>query len=349
MLFRSRNPLTYYYVNVEIYYDNDCVSDEEYRLSMSEGSFSYTVDQQVNDGGQLLECVSATTQYLYYGPGNASTLVFQYQSVDQPDKKVGVNFIDTNGYVIGTDEFTVSVNENVIYEAPEQISANGTVYDLVSDMSITHGYASSKTSYSFQYKAQKAVLTKSYSVKFKFIDAETKEVIGTDSQPINSGETLIYTVPETWSVGAYTLSAGQPREITHKFEDSSREYSVLYDATGSYDITISLIDVKSGTVIDTFSETVDANTVAVYDYEPSVSANGVNYILAGGQGSRLTHAYGESSRTYEIYYNPESTAEADAEAQPYTISIEYVDVKTNDVLYTEAIDVAAFDSSFTFL
>lgn len=331
------NNLTYYYVTINVYYDGELCESYERTLSLAEGSLAYTVDKQVNIDGQLFECADATTKYLNYGEA-ASSLDFHYTSVAQPDKTVTVNFIDTNGYVVDTDKFTVSVNQEVIYEAPEQIEANGTIYNLVSSRkTVNHKYASSTDSYSFQYEAQKAVSSKSYSIRFDFVDAQTGAEIGTDSQPVNEGETIIYTVPKAWASGAYSLAENEPAEITHTFGESTKVYTIKYNATGTYDIEFSLVDARTGETIDYFTETVGANEVVTYDLEPVISVNGRNFILAAGQGSRLTHAFGDRSRSYIVYYN-EDTSE---DARPYTFGIQFMDVKTNEVLFSEEVEIAA--------
>ncbi len=326
--------LNRYMVEVCAVYGSDVVQLATHSLRMSEGTFSYSVDSQVNYNGKVYQCVSPTTQYLNYYDGN-TYLEFVYEEVVQEPYTVNISFVDTNGYSVGSDSFSVNPGEIVEYSAPAQISANGTTYDLVSTAMISHNYTSTKRSYVFQYEAQAAVSSKPYSVKFTYVDKASGSIIGTHSETITSNQTLVFEVPQTLTVGtsSYRLSSGEAGEITHEFSNSNRNYTVYYDKTAEnqpYNVVINLVD-ASGKVLDSLRESVSYGMTLAYDLESEITVDGISYILAGGQGSRIMHSYGDHTRTYNVYYNAEGSADASA----YAINVRYVDVKTNEVLHSE--------------
>lgn len=77
--------------------------------------------------------------------------------------------------------------------------------------------------------------------------------------------------------------------------------------------------------------------MATYDLPSTLEANGHKYLLASGQASRLTHDYNKAARNYTIYYNEENSAQTAS----YNIGIQYVDVKTNNVLFRDTKQVTA--------
>ena len=198
---------------------------------MAQGNFGYTVDENISVNGKLYTC-SETTKYLYYGEGG-NTLTFNYTEVQQPDKYVDVYFVDERGYMLDSETFTVAPGTITQYVGPDQIEANGKIYNLKDGQNpvIEHDYNSSRTSYSLTFAAEKQLPSKPYSVVINYVDSKTQKVVGTDymSIPVNSSNT--FELPEAIEAGGitYQLSAGSPSTITHDFGDAQREYSVSYD------------------------------------------------------------------------------------------------------------------------
>lgn len=308
-------------------------------INMSQGTLSYSVDQRVTIGGQLYEC-SNPTQYLYYGEG--SSLEFVYNKVAQPDKYIDVYFVDDRGYMLASDTFSVSAGTTASYSAPASLSANGKTYNLASSQqSVSHRYDSTKTSYSFTYKAEAQTPSKPYSVSVSFIDSATGKVIAAKSMtiPVNSSNTL--SIPATYVSGTttYKRAGGQPSEITHTAGDSTRSYEVYFDPTDEklpYSITINFADAVTGKSLKTVKEDVPVNSVVTYDLPSSIKSGSTNYLLASGQSNVISHDYNNSKRNYTVYYNAEGSSQSG-----YEIGIQYVDVKTNNVLFKDSRSVAS--------
>lgn len=310
-------------------------------LSMAQGNFGYTVDQNITVDGKLYTC-SETTKYLYYGEGG-NTLTFNYTEVQQPDKYVDVYFVDERGYMLDSETFSVAPGTITQYEGPDQIEANGKIYNLKEGQNpvIEHDYNSSKTSYSLTFVAEAQAPSKPYSVAINYINSKTQKVVGTDymSIPVNSSNT--FEVPEAIEAEGitYKLSAGSPSKITHNFGDSQREYSISYDVTKErkeYELTVNLVDMASGTIIQTEKEMVPIDGI-IFELPSTISDGSADYLLTAGQSTRLTHAYSNPTRTYNIYYNEVGSEEASA----YKVDVQYVDVKTNKTLNSKTVNVPA--------
>lgn len=311
-------------------------------FNMNQGSIDYTVDANVTVNGVTYTCTNGTTQYLYYGEG--SSMEFVYEQVRQPDKYIDVYFTDTNGYMLGSDKFAVSYGSSVDYTAPAEYQANNRTYRAVSgqSMTISHRYDSARTSYSFTYAAETAAPDKPYSVAIRLMNASNGEVFASESMTIPAGGSNTYVVPGTYVAGttSYRLAANQPASITHSAADAQRSYDVLYDVVSTkveYQINIRFTDAVSGETLRTETVTVPVDSVATYDLPSTLEANGHKYLLASGQASRLTHDYNKAARNYTIYYNEENSAQTAS----YNIGIQYVDVKTNNVLFRDTKQVTA--------
>lgn len=311
-------------------------------LSMAQGNFGYTVDENITVNGKLYTC-SETTKYLYYGEGG-NTLTFNYTEVQQPDKYVDVYFVDERGYMLDSETFTVAPGTITQYVGPDQIEANGKIYNLKDGQNpvIEHDYNSSRTSYSLTFAAETQLPSKPYSVVINYVDSKTQKVVGTDymSIPVNSSNA--FELPEAIEAGGitYQLSAGSPSTITHDFGDAQREYSVSYDVVKEkkeYKLTVNLVDMASGAVIQTETEMVPVDGNIIFDLPSTISDGTADYLLSAGQNTRLTHAYSNPTRTYNIYYNKAGSDELSA----YQVSVQYVDVKTNDTLNNKTVNVAA--------
>ena len=311
-------------------------------FNMNQGSIDYTVDANVTVNGVTYTCTNGTTQYLYYGEG--SSMEFIYEQVQQPDKYIDVYFTDTNGYMLGSDSFAVSYGNSVNYTAPAEYQVNNRTYSAVSgqSMTISHRYDSARTSYSFTYAAQTAAPDKPYSVAIRLVDASSNEVFAAESMTIPAGGSNTFKVPGTYVAGttSYRLAANQPASITHSADYTQRSYDVLYDVVSTkveYQINIRFTDAVSGETLRTETITVPVDSVATYDLPSTVEANGHKYLLASGQASRLTHDYNKTARNYTIYYNEENSAQTAS----YNIGVQYVDVKTNSVLFRDTKQVTA--------
>ena len=93
----------------------------------------------------------------------------------------------------------------------------------------------------------------------------------------------------------------------------------------------------SGAVIQTETEMVPVDGNIIFDLPSTISDGTADYLLSAGQNTRLTHAYSNPTRTYSIYYNKAGSDELSA----YQVSVQYVDVKTNDTLNNKTVNVAA--------
>ncbi|WP_343248849.1 hypothetical protein [Diplocloster hominis] len=311
-------------------------------FNMNQGSIDYTVDANVTVNGVTYTCTNGTTQYLYYGEG--SSMEFIYEQVQQPDKYIDVYFTDTNGYMLGSDSFAVSYGSSVNYTAPAEYQANNRNYSAVSgqSMTVSHRYDSTRTSYSFTYAAQTAAPDKPYSVAIRLVDASSNEVFAAESMTIPAGGSNTFPVPGTYVAGttSYRLAANQPASITHSADNAQRSYDVLYDVVSTkveYQINIRFTDAVTGETLRTETITVPVDSVAAYDLPSTVEANGHKYLLASGQASRLTHDYNKTARNYTIYYNEVNNEQTAS----YNIGIQYVDVKTNAVLFRDTRQVNA--------
>ena len=107
-----------------------------------------------------------------------------------------------------------------------------------------------------------------------------------------------FQAPATLSVGgdAYTLAAGQSRNIVHAFADSARRYTLYYNQAGAQPVEPYAITIRY-TANDT-NQTLYSATVnvpiqhAVYQQVPTEFVYGGNvYTLAAGQSAVIEHQH----------------------------------------------------------
>ena len=140
---------------------------------------------------------------------------------------------------------------------------NGKTYNKANGMptAISLDYNSPTLSYTIVYEAEAQAPSSPYSVRIIYKDAASRAVIGSSSMVIPVNGTGSFNIPSTITTPDhvdYILATGQPAQIQHAANNSTRTYEVYYNVSSvknPYTVSISLVDIATGAVIG--SETLD--------------------------------------------------------------------------------------------
>ena len=104
-----------------------------------------------------------------------------------------------------------------------------------------------------------------------------------------------------------------------------------------YEWSIRLIDAETGKILKEEVKMVDAGATEAYKAATEIEADGVKYLLDSKMEREYTHTYNQGSRIQNIYYHQESS-ELPAS---YDLTIQYMSVSDNTMLYTDKTAVTA--------
>lgn len=287
------------------------VNGKTYNLA---GGQSSTITQDYND-------TTSSYTLIYQGeaqqPSSPYTITIQYQ-----DAATGATF--------GSETVTVPVGSVVNFETPSSyVTSDYTEYERASGQPsvITHTSGDSTRTYTVLYNQVSE--QKAYSISLRFVDSLTGTLLGSDSVTVQVNETAVYTLPGTLSHSGntYLLADGQGTEIRHSYGGSQRTYYVYYNqegvsVPGEYTLAIRYLDVSTGNVIYTGSQSVSGGSSAQIETPASYQAGGESYVLLSGQSESTSHSFYSPIRTYVFYYrNINDTANENTE-----VRYEYVTV-----------------------
>ena len=313
-------------------------------VSMANGMSSYSVASTIGSGASTY-VTDEPTKYLSYGE---NSLTFKYYTYQYPDRYVTISYVDERGNALpGGYNDTINVSDAPTYTVPAQLSHNGKTYNKANGMptAISLDYNSPTLSYTIVYEAEAQAPSSPYSVRIIYKDAASGAVIGSSSMVIPVNGTGSFNIPSTITTPDhvdYILAAGQPAQIQHAANNSTRTYEVYYNVSSvknPYTVSISLVDIATGAVIG--SETLDVAVGGAVDYEvPStVQFGNDKYYLASGQSNAMRHVSGDATRRYNYYYNKEGSEEVSR----YDVTVKYIDVTDNSELYTSTATANAGD------
>lgn len=312
-------------------------------LMYSDGTTEYELE-----GGE-----ANATQLYSYGKGS---YVFKYHIFNPADKTAVVTLVDERDNILESSSQTVTYRGgNVVFTVPASLEKDGRTYSRIDTINrVTVNYFSSSLEYKVRYREDVPANTEPYSVKVNYIDAQSGADIGSDfftvtAQNIAAGDTVTFDVPKEIAVysGDSTLYY-QPEstvEILHNAADNGTvEYTIRYVQAAEdapYTWSVRLVDVTTGTVLDTVAYQVSVTNGVTHVTEPAVTVDGVRYLLDEGMSAEYTHNYGDSSRIQYIYY----LAEGSEAMAPYEISFRYVEIGTNTELFSGTETVSSTDTS----
>ncbi len=162
-----------------------------------------------------------------------------------------------------------------------------------------------------------------------------------DSNPVQTGTATAYldegqtrvTVDAMVGVGSEMYEcANNSAFITYGTPSVTFQYTKVVQQPRT--VTVYFID-ENGYSIGSDTFTIQPGSSATYEVPASLTVNGRNYNLAGGQQSTITQDYNNTTASYTVIYQ----SEAQAPSSPYTISIQYADSETGAVIHTETVTV----------
>ncbi len=287
------------------------INGKNYNLA---GGQSSTIHQDYND---------TTDSYtrIYQGeaqqPASPYTISIRYQDAE-------------TGARIGSETVTVPVNSTVDFETPASyVTSDYTSYERAAGQpeNIRHTSGDSTRTYTVLYN--RVSEQKEYTISIHLVDSISGTLLDAETIRVPVNGTATFELPGSLSHSgrSYLLADGQGTEIRHSYGGSQRTYYVYYNQEGAnvpseYTLTIRYLDISSGQVIFTDSQTVSGGNAAQIQTPASYQAGGESYVLLSGQEETTSHSFYSPIRTYVFYYrNVNDTANADAE-----VNYDYVTV-----------------------
>lgn len=318
-----------------------------------EPEVTYNAPAVISQGEIEYRPVLSSTIVLKYGDGNRS---IKYAKETKAAKTVTVKYVDASNNVdLYTEPKTLSFGDPALnISAPATYTKDGSNYALKSTASYNVTYENAQSVYTFEYTKQAPAAQLPYDITVNLVD-ENGTQLHSMKKSIDVGATATVELPATYVVGlkTYKLADGQAAAIVREYASAeSKTYTVKYVLSGetaAETVTINFVDQASGKTLDTLTATVEPDG-APFTYDISsknyVEKNGVTYQVLAGQGNskgKIVHAYGDSTKTYNLYYS----AKLEKNPESYAVSMRYICVNDNKVLSTET-KIVKVNSSVTF-
>jgi|GEM_PF-3526303 len=319
-------------------------------------------DIVTHENGKDIEWVltGSKSQTVRYG---TYEVYFIYARADKDTRSFTVRCVDENGAEIRTNSVTVPYDDGQgagSYNIDDEIILdNGNrIYrlkDATKAKQYMVGYYDVAGDVVYEYELQKNTVNDDYlvTIEYRVVDEDGRDlnvVLGMDTFTYNDNNTTPYKVqaPESISVrndqdGSiyyYKLYNNADGMVVHQAGDGD-VHQVYYVSEGentAYVWKIYGIDVETGTVLYTdFSNTIMPGANAEKRVETAITVNGKDYILDVNASNVYYHTYDSKGKreTYIPYH------EADVVGSSYDVTIQYVDVKTFDVIESKTVSASA--------
>lgn len=333
-----------YWVSIKYVDGNgNTLSSDKKAVSYSEGSISVTAPSKLEASGKKYILNDNATKGHVYGNGDA-TITFEYkEDVPEPYNIQIVCLDGAKGTVLKTSALSVQVGSSVTVKPASALTVNGKEYTLDQGQATsTHQYGDSTREYRFTYTAAPAYPDKPYNIAIKYVDSASGQTIARFNRTVPVGGIVEFdtaTKYTTYDYKEYHRVAGQPEQIVHVANNATRTYTIQYalDATvpsDPYRITFLYVDAATGKTLQSEEKTVAVNGTVQHTAPAYFTEGGATYTISSGQTRSFRHSFGDSRRTYTVYYNAPG-----ADAQPYEIIIKYADNITNEILWSQNVRV----------
>ena len=320
--------------NVKVYYRyNGTDIKNMTRASCSSSKpASITAPKTISYGGRVYNCSNGNYKEASYG---TETVVFEYALQERPNYQSKVAFLDQDGNTIKTTEkFDVTEKDGGSYTAPQTITFNSRLYKVMAGQvtDIKQSYDEGAKTHYVRYQLQESTANLPYYITIDYKAGNT--LLTRKTMTVQSGKTVTFDAPESYKAGTSTYQLKGNKNISHKYGDSTRNYTVQYekvvtDSNQPYDVYVNYVDVATGKTLEAHSKTVEVDKTVKFDIPGSVKIGNTNYILSAGQPSSVTHKFGTGQTQYNVYFH-----EKDLNIQEYPVTVSYYDLTSNQIIYT---------------
>ncbi|MFR8544667.1 MAG: collagen binding domain-containing protein [[Clostridium] scindens] len=320
-------------------------------------SFEFVADSfyvDANGNEWQLAASENASRTVAYGAENYS---FNYVAYDPGPVSASVAFVDEYGNVLKRQSKSIAYNQGkgqVTFDLPGELEVNGRKYEIDDTLtgSLTISYMDDVLDYEISYRSVSQQEEGPYTVTVEYweVDAAGKPVtfLGNTyfTQDTNADSDYVFNAPQTIRIrnqeaGSETYyKVVSNATITQAPKGEERLYTVGYQKYAEeepYEWSIRLIDAETGKILKEEVKMVDAGTTEAYKAATEIEADGVKYLLDSKMEREYTHTYNQGSRIQNIYYHQESS-ELPAS---YDLTIQYMSVSDNTMLYTDKTAVTA--------
>ena len=319
--------------NITIKYMSGGVELQSQKHAVS-GNYTHTAPATLTSGGKTYELASASSQTHMFGK-SSTTMTFEYKEIVKQPYQISVTYVDTSDTRLGGATLDVAVDATVNHDNPKTLSVNDRNYQLMTGQpsSISHAYGTATRSYKIYYELVQEPAATAYNVNVQYVDGSGK-LLGYKRVTVPVNETVNIDIPAsiaTANGSQYNRASGEPATITHAFDNTKRTYTVRYDlavATAPYEIRVNYLSSANGATLATEMVTVNLNSTATFEAVSSFERDGTTYYLASGQNRNIAHAFSNSQRVYNFYYNVQGQEESS-----YAVTVQYVNIADNSILY----------------
>lgn len=314
--------------NVKVYYryNGTDIKDMTRASCSSSKPASITAPKTISYKGRVYNCSNGNYKEASYG---TETVVFEYALQERPNYQSKVAFLDQDGNTIKTTEkFDVTEKDGGSYTAPQTITFNSRLYKVMAGQvtDIKQSYDEGAKTHYVRYQLQESTANLPYYITIDYKAGNT--LLTRKTMTVQSGKTVTFDAPESYKAGTSTYQLKGNKNISHKYGDSTRNYTIQYekvvtDSNQPYDVYVNYVDVATGKTLEAHSKTVKFNIPG------SVKIGNTNYILSAGQPSSVTHKFGTGQTQYNVYFH-----EKDLNIQEYPVTVSYYDLTSNQIIYT---------------
>ena len=266
----------------------------------------------------------------YTSPQTSYTIMYaEAQSAASKHFSVTVNYADAaTGEVFYSTSFVVPAGAGkygMFRTADKYVTGSGASYERAAGQKTQivrysdEGAAAETVLYNLVGKADPEQVT------IHFVDANTNQVIDSDTRTVKAGETLRYDVKPGIQVNGagYVRSSKQGALVVHSYGAGSKAYYVYYVKEGAsepsaYAVTVKFVNIADGNTLRTLQIQASAGE-NIFQVPETFAADGKEFILVAGQNTSMSHEYYSARRTYLVYYRDiNDTANADTIIQVVT-------------------------------
>ena len=274
---------------------------------------------------------------------------FTYSRVARNPYTSSISYVDQDGNGIGKDSFTVTEENGGSFTPQQTISgANGRSYKLMSGQSaVSQSYDAGTRNYTFRYQLQENAAARPYFITVRYVSNGT--LLNANTYTVTNGNTVKVSTPATYTTPdgiEYKRKSGEEAAISHNFNQGMKTYTIEYEKNTAesnqpYSIRVNYVDLLSGRTISSKSVDVAVNKTVSVNVDSSIQDGDTTYTLASNQAKAISHKFGNTQRTYNMYYT-----EKGKEVESYDVSVVYFDITNNRVLSSRTVK-AELDKEIT--
>ncbi len=274
---------------------------------------------------------------------------FTYSRIARNPYTSSVSYVDQDGNGIGKDSFTVTEENGGAFTPQQTITgANGRTYKLMSGQgTVSQGYDTGARNYTFRYQLQENAVARPYFITVRYVSGGT--LLTANTYTVTNGKIVKVSTPATYTTPdgiEYKRKSGEEAAISHAFDQGMKTYTIEYEknTTNSnqpYSIRVNYVDLLSGRTISSKSVDVAVNKTVSVNVDSSIQDGDTTYTLASNQSKAISHKFGNTQRTYNVYYT-----EKGKEVESYDVSVVYFDITNNRVLSSRTVK-AELDKEIT--